>query len=366
MPFKLEVGDIVMGRISKIDDDYVYVSTGFKTEGKIPTGEFRTESDGEPRLRLDDEVEVMVMEIDDEEISLSYKKVVEQKRWNEITKAHEQKEPINGTILKPVKGGYRVDVGVNTHAFMPTSHLGFAPSMTPAELTGKELRLKILELDSDRGNIVVSHKEQLRLEADKKEKEFFNNLGVGKVVPGRVTRLTNFGAFVDIGGIEGLVHVSEISWVRLKHPSEMLKTGQEIQVKILDVDPENKRISLSIRKTEADPWEQLDDRLKPGEMIEGTVTKVAKFGLFVRILDKYEGLAHASEMGELKPDSKSFPAGRKVKVRVLHVDQKNHKIALGLHMESKVSSDQQKYIDNGKPSTTLGDMLGDKLDAPAD
>ncbi|MEW5946963.1 MAG: S1 RNA-binding domain-containing protein [bacterium] len=362
IPFSLEVGDIVLGRVSKIDDEYVYVSTGFKTEGRIPKGEFSDGRDGACDLKVDDEVEVMVVEVRDEEIFLSYKSVVEQRRWNELAKAYESKTPVYGTIEKQVKGGYRVNVGLPRHAFLPVSHLGFNSPSDPQALVGKELKLMVIEFDREKNNVVVSHRELLKKEAQDRELEIFSSMAIGDVVDGKVTRITNFGAFVDIGGVEGLVHVSEMAWTRVDHPSAAVKCGNNVRVKIIDLDIENKRIALSIKHVHEDPWKDAERRLCAGQIIEGVVAKVAKFGIFVRILDVFEGLVHNSETGFQKVSRENFPVGRRVKVKVLDIDKGRRKLSLGLHLESRVPSDMQKYIDSGRSSTTLGDVLGSELD----
>lgn len=358
IPVSLEVGDIVEGRVSKVDDEFVYVSTGFKTEGRIPTEEFKTPGCEKPDLSLDQPIQVMVMKVTDEDIFLSYRKVAEQLRWAALEKAKADGEPITGVILKPVKGGYRVDVGVSKQGFLPASHLGFAPSMTPAEMTGKELVFRLIEMDRERGNIVVSHKEHLKVEADGREKDLIAGIQAGVIVDGKVTRIAGFGAFVDIGGIEGLVHVSQISWAHVKNPADVLTQGQDVKVKILEVDVSTKRISLSMKQAEPDPWDVLDPGLAPNTVLDGKVTKAMNFGVFVSILGKYEGLVHVSELGDKKPEAGNFPAGSDIKVKVLHVDQKNRKIALGTLRDNRVSTGMEKYLDTGKKLTPLSEIVG--------
>ncbi|MEW6202892.1 MAG: S1 RNA-binding domain-containing protein [bacterium] len=362
MPFSLEVGDIVLGRVSKIDDEFVYVSTGFKTEGSIPRDEFLTGYQKEFNLKLDDEVEVMVTRIEDEEVFLSHKMVMEQRRWNELIKSNADQTPIYGLVEKNVKGGYRVNIGVAQPAFLPGSHLGLSSTADPAAIVGKELKFIILSLNPENGNIVLSHREFLKKEAKDKELELFSSLNIGDAVDGKVTRLTNFGAFVDIGGVEGLLHISEISWTRLNHPSELLTCGQMLRVKIVDVDIENKKVSLSLKQTEDDPWKSIHQFLRPSQAVEGTVSSVAKFGVFVRIMNRYEGLVHISELGDQKCDAENFPTGRKLKVKILNIDRNNRKLSLGLSADSQLPLEMEKYIDDGKSSTTIGDMINGALD----
>ena len=362
MPFNLEVGDIVLGRVSKIDEEFVYVSTGFKTEGRIPREEFLTGYRKDFSLKLEDEVEIMVTGVEDEEVFLSYRRVAEQRRWNELTNSYSQQAPIFGIVEKQVKGGYKVDIGTSQLAFLPGSHVGLFSPSDPAAIVGKELKFLILSLNLENGNIVVSHRELLKKEARGKELEFYGSLNIGDIAEGKVTRLTNFGAFVDIGGAEGLLHISEISWTRVNHPSEILSCGQVLKLKIIGVDVENKKVSLSLKQMEEDPWKNIHENLRQNQTVEGVVSSVAKFGIFVRIMNHYEGLVHISELGDQKPDTETFPIGRKLKVKILNIDKNNRKLSLGLPIDSQVPSNMEKYIDDGKPSTTIGDMLNGALD----
>lgn len=360
--FNLEVGDIVLGRVSQIDDDFVYVSTGFKSEGRIPTGEFAKTDDGQIDLKVDDEVEVMVDRISHEEIFLSYSKVVEQRRWDELVKKHEDQEPIDATVRKMVKGGFRLDVGVGRHAFLPASHWGPEPPQTGADVEGMKIRVNILEIEKGSGNIVVSRKELMDKEMAEKKNEVFSTLQVDSVIEGKVTRLTNFGAFVDVGGFEGLVHISELAWSRVGHPSHVLNCGDTVSVKVLDVDEDKKKISLSIKQAQRDPWETVDETFRVDQEIDGVVTRVVKYGMFVRLDPNFEGLLHNSEMPPTPEGQKKKAAGDAIKVKVLALDKEGHRIKLGLAGvadDSAVSSDMERYIDNGKSGgATIGDMLG--------
>jgi ribosomal protein S1 len=358
--FNLEVGDIVLGRVSQIDEDYVYVSTGFKSEGRIPTDEFRIGDEQELNLKVDDEVEVMVDRISHEEIFLSYGKVREQRRWDELVKKNEDGESIDAIVRKMVKGGYRLDVGVGRHAFLPASHWGPAPPQTNEEIEGQTIRVNIIEIDKGSGNIVVSRKDLVEKEMAEKKEEIFSTLQVDSIIEGKVTRLTNFGAFVDVGGFEGLVHISELAWSRVGHPSHVLNCGDTVSVKVLDLDEEKKKISLSIKQARRDPWETIDEVYSIDQEIEGAITRVVKYGMFVRIDENFEGLLHNSEMPSSSEGQSKKAAGDIIKVKVLNLDKVGHRIKLGLSdsgSASSVPSDMERYIDNGKSGVAIGDVF---------
>ena len=364
MPFNLEVGDIVLGRVSQIDEDYVYVSTGFKSEGRIPRSEFLKDPDDELDLKVDGEVEVMVDRISGEEIFLSYSKVLEQRRWDELVKCHEEEEPIDATVLKMVKGGFRLDVGLSRHAFLPLSHWGEATPQSSDEVDGKEVRVAIIEIDRDSGNVVVSRRDLLRKEIAERQDEIFSNIKRDDVIEGKVTRLTNFGAFVDVGGVEGLVHISELAWSRVGHPSNVLSCGDVIKVKVLDTNPDEKKISLSLKQAQEDPWSLIRDRYAVDSVVEGTVSRVMKYGCFVRLDENFEGLLHNSEIPPGESSAKP-KANDKIKVKILDIDTDSRRIKLGLPLaaEGGVSSEMERYIDNGKTNITLGDVIDGALDS---
>lgn len=364
MPFNLEIGDIILGRVSKIDEEFVYVSTGFKSEGRIPIQEFGRGPDGRIDLKLDDEIEVMVDRISGEDIFLSYKKVVEKRRWDEIAKKFEDGEPIEAGIVQQVKGGYRMDVGLPRLAFLPGSHLGLQLA-NPADAVGKKLEVLVIEFNRETENVVVSHRDLKKREQEEKEGELFGSLEVGSVVDGRVTRLTNFGAFVDIGAFEGLVHVSEIAWSRVNHPSQVLSCGDTVKVKVLDVNTENRRISLSIKQATPDPWDLVEEKFKPEQVVTGTVSRIVKFGAFIRLSPEYEGLLHISEIQALTDDKKKLSVGDEIQVKIINADAKGRRIKLGLlHQESgHVPKEMKRYLDDGSRGVSLGDMIDGALDS---
>ncbi len=364
VPFTLEVGDIILGRISKIDDEYVYVSTGFKSEGRIPVREFKLGADADREFKLDEEIEVMVDRIAGEDIYLSYEKVVVKRRWDELQKKFEEGEPIEAEILQQVKGGYRMNVGLSRHAFMPGSHVGVQFD-NPQEAQGKVLTVMIIEFNRETENVVVSHREWKKKQQQEQEGEVFENIKKDMIIEGRVTRLTGFGAFVDIGSVEGLVHVSELAWSRVGHPSQVLACGDTIKVKVLEVDPDGKKISLSLKQATQDPWETAKDKFKIDEVITGTVSKIVKFGAFVRLSNDFEGLLHISEIQGAGADDKiKLNIGDEIKVKVLNIDTKGHRIKLGLDKEAPgaISGEMKRYIDNGSNSVNLGDMINGALD----
>lgn len=365
MPFNLEVGDIVLGRVSHIDEEFVYVSTGFKSEGRIPRTEFVRNPEDKLDLKVDDEIEVMVDRIAAEEIFLSYEKVLEQRRWDELVKKHETQEPIEATVLKAVKGGFRLDIGLSRHAFLPASHAGDAMSATDIE--GKTISAMVLEINKETGNVVVSQRELMKREHAEKEDEFYGNIRTGDIVEGKITRLTNFGAFADIGGVEGLIHISEIAWTRVGHPSQLLACGDVVSVKILDTDMEKKKISLSLKQAQGDPWDTIEDRFKPEEITEGTVTRVVNYGAFVKIGDYYEGLLHNAEMQAAGEGAKRLNAGDVLQVKILNIDKKGRRIKLGPAVtidDPATQPEMERYMDTGTSTSkvTIGDVLDGALD----
>lgn len=360
MPFNLVVGDIVLGRVSHIDNEYVYVSTGFKSEGKIPRSEFVKNPEDEIPFNVDDEVEVMVDRIGAESIFLSYEKVVEQRRWDELEKLVETQDTATATVLKAVKGGFRLDIGLSRHAFLPASHSG---DLQAEGVEGREIKVQVLEMSKETGNIVVSMKELMKKQLAEREVEVFDTVQVGAIVEGKVTRLTNFGAFCDIGGVEGLIHISEIAWTRVAHPSALLACGDVVQVKILDSDPDKKKISLSLKQAAGDPWDTIEEKYRPDDVVDGVITKTVNYGAFVKLGDYFEGLLHNTEIQAAGDQQKKIVPGEAIKVRIINIDVKARRLKLGLPAAADATSqeDMDRYIDDGKNKATLGDMLGGAL-----
>lgn len=331
----LSVGQIINAKVVQVQNDEVLVDIGYKSEGVIPLAELK---DPPPAAASDmvsvgDEINVYVVKLDDGEgnVVLSKRRADAHKAWEYLREAKAKNETIEATVRERTKGGLLVDLGVR--GFVPASHASREYVEDLSVFVGKKLPFKILELDEGRRNIVLSHKLVEEEEYLKTKKETFANLQEGAILDGVVKRLTNFGAFVDIGhGVEGLLHVSEIAWSRVKQPSDMLSIGQKIQVKVIGIDRENERISLSLKQAMPDPWSTVADRFQTGQIVHGEVTRVVDFGAFVRIADGLEGLVHVSQLADrhvAKP-SDVVNVGDRVDAKILNIDPAAHRISLSI------------------------------------
>jgi small subunit ribosomal protein S1 len=324
-------GEVVNGKIISVDKDYVLVDIGYKSEGQIRIREF--EVDGEVSAKVGDTVEVMVEWWDDENevVVLSKEKAEKVKVWDEIKKRHEADETIAGTITNRVKGGFSVDIGVQ--AFLPGSQADLRPIRNLDEMVGKEFDFKILKYNRKRSNIVLSRRVLLEEEREKKRAETLASIHEGKVVPGIVKNLTEYGVFVDLGGVDGLLHITDISWGRVKHPSELFTVGDEINVKILSLDLERERVSLGMKQLTEDPWATAIDKYPVSSRISGKVVSLTDYGAFVELEEGIEGLIHVSEMSwtrKIRHPSKVVSVGEIVDAIVLDIKPENRRISLGM------------------------------------
>jgi len=331
----LTPGEIIEGKVVEVGDDEVLVDVGYKSEGRIPRNELGLRPGESPRdiLNPGDPIVVHVLKVEDAEgnVLLSRKRALYRQAWKELEEKHARGEPIEAVVTERVKGGLLVDVGVR--GFLPASHVDRTYVENLDQYVGQTLRMKIIELDRQRNNVVLSRKEQLEEEYRAAKAHTFATLKEGEIVKGVVRRLADFGAFVDIGsGVEGLLHVSELAWSRVRHPSDVLKEGQEINVKVLNVDRENERISLSLKETLADPWSDIDTRYAVGDLLRGTVTRVVDFGAFVKLEDGVEGLVHISQMADHHVNSPSeiVSPGSEVDVKVVSLDPQARRIGLSI------------------------------------
>jgi len=324
-------GEVVNGKIISVDKDHVLVDIGYKSEGQIRIREF--EVDGEVTAKVGDTVEVMVEWWDDENevVVLSKEKAEKVKVWDDIKKRHEADETIAGTITNRVKGGFSVDIGVQ--AFLPGSQADLRPIRNLDEMVGKEFDFKILKYNRKRSNIVLSRRVLLEEEREKKRAETLASIHEGKVVPGIVKNLTEYGVFVDLGGVDGLLHITDISWGRVKHPSELFTVGDEINVKILSLDLERERVSLGMKQLTEDPWATAIDKYPVSSRISGKVVSLTDYGAFVELEEGIEGLIHVSEMSwtrKIRHPSKVVSVGEIVDAIVLDIKPENRRISLGM------------------------------------
>lgn len=365
----LRKGDIVRGKIVKIEEKDALVDVGYKFDGLLPIGEvsnIKIENISDV-LNLGDEFEFKVIKIDDEDekLILSKKTIDSEKAWQFLIEKLNTNQVFEVKIADAIKGGLVADVGVR--AFIPASLVEKHFVEDFSGYIGKSLMVKIVELDKDKNKVILSHRVILDEEEQKAKQHAIEQIKVGDIIEGTVQRLTDFGAFVDLGGIDGLVHVSEIDWTRVDNPSDVLKLGDKVDVKIIRIDPVNKRISLSIKETKESPIEKAIAELKVDEIFTGTVRRLTGFGAFVELLPGVEGLVHISQISHqhISKPSEVLNTGQQVKVKVLEVDAKAGRISLSIReAEDQVNyeEEKQKYVGKDEGfNLTIGDLFGDKL-----
>ncbi|MBT8342791.1 MAG: 30S ribosomal protein S1 [Desulfatitalea sp.] len=325
-------GEVVTGRVISVDKDHVLVDIGYKSEGQIRINEFRDEQ-GQINVQTDDKVEVMVEWWDDENevVVLSKEKAEKVKVWEEIKKAYEADEPIEGVIASRVKGGFSVDIGVN--AFLPGSQADLRPVRNLDEMVGKTYKFKILKFNRKRSNIVLSRRVILETERESKRTATLASIHEGKVIEGTIKNITEYGVFVDLGGVDGLLHITDISWGRVKHPSELFSVGDEISVKILNLDLERERVSLGMKQLTPDPWTTAAEKYAIGSRVAGRVVSLTDYGAFVELEEGIEGLIHVSEMSwtrKVRHPNKVVSVGEAVEALVLDIKPENRRISLGM------------------------------------
>ncbi len=326
-----KVGEIVQGRVLSITKDYVVVDIGYKSEGQIPIGEFR--SDGELTIKEGEQVEVYVdqAEEDDALVELSKDKAVRLRIWEQISLACERDELVNGKITARVKGGLSVDIGVK--AFLPGSQVDIRPIRNLEKFINQEFEFKVIKFNKRRGNIVLSRRVLLEKERASLKAKTLQMLEEGRILKGTVKNITEYGAFVDLGGIDGLLHITDMSWGRVNHPSEMVQVGDEIEVKILKFNAETERVSLGLKQISEDPWIHAEEAYRVGDRVEGKVVSLTDYGAFVELEEGIEGLIHISEMSwtrRVKHPSRMVAIGDIVEAIVLDIDSKNKRISLGM------------------------------------
>ncbi|YAL81929.1 30S ribosomal protein S1 [Dermacoccaceae bacterium W4C1] len=327
-------GDIVEGVIVKVDRDEVLLDIGYKTEGVIPSRELSIKHDIDPNevVTVGDEVEALVLQKEDKEgrLILSKKRAQYERAWGTIEKIKEEDGVVTGTVIEVVKGGLILDIGLR--GFLPASLVEMRRVRDLQPYVGKEIEAKIIELDKNRNNVVLSRRAWLEQTQSEVRTTFLKELQKGQVRSGVVSSIVNFGAFVDLGGVDGLVHVSELSWKHIDHPSEVVEVGQEVTVEVLDVDMDRERVSLSLKATQEDPWQHFARTHAIGQVVPGKVTKLVPFGAFVRVDDGIEGLVHISELAErhVELPEQVVTVGRELFVKVIDIDLERRRISLSL------------------------------------
>ena len=340
-------GDIVEGRIVKVDRDEVLLDIGYKTEGVIPSRELSIKHDVDPNevVSVGDEVEALVLQKEDKEgrLILSKKRAQYERAWGTIEKIKEEDGVVTGTVIEVVKGGLILDIGLR--GFLPASLVEMRRVRDLQPYVGKEIEAKIIELDKNRNNVVLSRRAWLEQTQSEVRTTFLKKLQKGQVRSGVVSSIVNFGAFVDLGGVDGLVHVSELSWKHIDHPSEVVEVGQEVTVEVLDVDMDRERVSLSLKATQEDPWQQFARTHAIGQVVPGKVTKLVPFGAFVRVDEGIEGLVHISELAErhVEIPEQVVKVGDEIFVKVIDIDLERRRISLSLKQANEDGAGQVEF-----------------------
>ncbi|MDP5273780.1 30S ribosomal protein S1 [Chengkuizengella axinellae] len=374
----IQRGDIVKGKVVKVEDSQVIVDIGYKYDGIIPIRELSSihlENAAEG-AELDQEIECKVVSINDEneKLILSKKAVASEKAWGELQTLFESQEVFEANVADVVKGGLVVDLGVR--AFVPASMVERHFVEDFSDYKGRTLRVKVKELDQENNKVILSQRDVLDEEFAAKKKEVLSTLEVGQEIEGTVQRLTPFGAFIDLGGVDGLVHISELSWSHVEQPSDVVSEGDKVKVKVLKIDAGNEKISLSIKAAQPGPWETVEDKFNAGDIVKGEVKRIAQFGAFVEISSGVEGLVHISQVSHnhIGTPHEVLKEGQEVDVKILEINPKEKRISLSIKetIEAPAASEKPErsrkeeknyegLIENKGLNLTLGERFGDKL-----
>jgi len=363
-PADVQKGDIISGTVVAVQDQYIVVDVGAKFEGLVPRNEF---APGEELPTEGDEIRVAVIRVDDEagQITLSKKRADYEEAWERLYRAQRNGEVLTGMVTDRVKGGLRVDVGMP--GFVPASHVAIRDVRMLGKLVGKVLKLKVLEVDRQRNQIVLSHRQVIEEERARRREETLSRLAEGVVCEGRVRNITDYGAFVDLGGVDGLLHISEMAWSHIDHPSDVVKPGEIIRVMVLSMDKDRDRISLGMRQLLPDPWKQAAKQLEVGALYEAVITRAVDTGAFARLKEAdVEGFIPLRELSSqrISETTEVVSKGQKVKVKLLDLDASAHRMTLSL-TGAQAESDRQEYEEYMKsqqpPSVKLGDQFSEVL-----
>lgn len=325
-------GDVVQGKVVQIDRDEVLVDIGYKSEGVIPLAELSIRKNVDPtdEVELGEEVDALVITKEDQDgrLILSKKRARFEKAWRKVELNHESGESVEGTVIEVVKGGLIVDLGIR--GFLPASLVDIRRVQDLDEFKGQQVICKVIELNRSRNNVVLSRRAVLEEERKEVRQQIIDRLEPGAVVEGAISNIVDFGAFVDLDGIDGLIHISELSWSHVNHPSEVVSIGDVVKVKVLDIDNDRQRISLGLKQTQADPWQRVIDEQQIGDVIDGAVTKIVSFGAFVEIFEGVEGLVHISELADqhIENPREVITEADAIKVRILEIDTERRRLSL--------------------------------------
>ena len=369
-------GDVVSGHVVRIDADEVLVDIGYKSEGVIPASELSIRKSVDPgdEVHLGEQVDALVLTKEDQDgrLILSKKRARFEKAWRRIEGAADSGEPVEGQVIEVVKGGLIIDLGVR--GFLPASLVDIRRVPNLDEYMGQTIECRVIELNRSRNNVVLSRRAVLEEQRKEDRERILDRLHPGDVVQGKISNIVDFGAFVDLDGIDGLIHISELSWSHVNHPSEILSIGDEVTVKVLDIDRDRQRISLGLKQTQEDPWQRVVDTYNIGDELEGTVTKVVTFGAFVEILDGVEGLVHISELAQhhVENPRELVQQGDVVRVKILEIDSERRRLSLSIkRVEGQVlpvrprAEDGAGSLENMPELGLSEDVFGETGESPA-
>jgi len=362
-------GDIIAGTVVKVDKDEVLLDIGYKSEGVIPARELsiRYGVKTEEVVKVGDEIDALVLQKEDKEgrLILSKKRAMYERSWNQLEKGMIENEPIEGEVIEVVKGGLILDIGLR--GFLPASLIDVHRVKELHSFLGSKLTCKIIEMDRNRNNVVLSRRAFLEETASERRKILLDNLEKGMRVSGKVSSIVSFGAFVNLGGIDGLIHISELSWCHVEKPSEVLSVGDEVDVEILEVDKERERISLSLKACQADPWEQLSRDVQVGEVINGVVTKLVPFGAFVQVRPGIEGLIHISELSRrhVEQPDEVVSVNQEIEVKVIDIDIDRRRISLSLK-QIMGEADEEEYYEESPIEAESGAEMEEAVEEAAE
>src|SRR3954454_3958614 len=382
-------GDVVTGTVVRVDKDEILVDIGYKSEGVIPISELsiRRSVNPDDEVEIGQEIDALVLQKEDQEgrLILSKKRARFEKAWRRIETAAESGEPVEGKVIEVVKGGLILDLGVR--GFLPASLVDIRRVQNLDEFMSQTLECKVIELNRSRNNVVLSRRAVLEEERKEVREQILGRLEPGQIVEGKISNIVAFGAFVDLDGIDGLIHISELSWSHVNHPSEVVSIGDTVRIKVLDIDRDRQRISLGLKQTQEDPWQRVISTHRSGDVLEGTVTKGVAFGAFVEILPGVEGLVHISELADhhVENPSEVVEPGSKLNVKILEIDEERRRLSLSIKQvegqnmamaglgeqiaQAEDSQDEGTEVQADPPSGLMADAFADATpaaDAPAE
>lgn len=346
-------GDIIKGTVVKVDKDEVLIDVGYKSEGVIPPRELSVRYDLDPQevVSINDEIEVLVLQKEDQDgrLILSKKRAEAERAFEKIVKAYDEEKFVKGTVIDLVKGGLIVDIGMR--AFLPGSLIDLKKVTDFNSYLNKEVTCKVINIDKVKSNVIISRKAYLEVEKKKIREKLIKTIKVGQVKKGVISNILDFGAFVDLGGVDGLIHISELSWSHVNHPSDIVQIGDEVEVVVLDVDKEKKRVALGLKQTQIDPWMELTKKYAIGDIVEGKVIKIVPFGAFIQIEKGIEGLVHISEIAvySVEKPEEVVSIDDKVKIKIIDIDFDKRRIGLSIRQVPREKEEGEKPEEKAKP-----------------